>query len=56
MSHVLLMFVFAAYVALVFALLMRDEPREQIRLGALLFGGLSTAGVVLGWLLYPFPL
>ena len=56
MSHVLLMLIFAAYVSLVFSLLMRDEPREQAQLGALLFGGLSAAGIVLGWLLYPFPL
>ena len=56
MSHVLLMLIFAAYVSLVFALLMRDEPRAQVQLGALLFGGLTAVGIVLSWLLYPLPL
>jgi len=55
-SHFLLMILFAAFVSLTFALLMKDEPREQIRLGTLLFAGFVAAAVVLGWLLYPFPL
>ena len=41
---------------LVFAVLLREEPREQIRLGALMFGGLIGAAVLLGWIMYPFPL
>ena len=55
-SHFLLMLLFAAFVALVFALLMRDEPMEQFRLGAMLFGGLIGAAILLGWLMYPLPL
>ena len=54
-SHVLLMSVFALFVSLVFATLMRDEPVEQWRLGARLFGGLVGGGVLVGWLLYPLP-
>ena len=41
---------------MVFAALMRDQPREQVRLGATLFAGFVLAGVVLGWLMYPIPL
>ncbi len=55
-SHFLLLVLFAFFVALVFAVLMRDEPREQVRFGLLLFGGFVVAAVALGWLMYPFPL
>ena len=55
-SHLALMVLFAAFVSVVFAALMRDDPREQLRLGGRIFGGFVAAGVVLGWLLFPFPL
>jgi heme A synthase len=55
-SHFLLLLLFSFFVALVFAVLLREEPREQIRLGALMFGGLIGAAVLLGWIMYPFPL
>ncbi len=55
-SHVVLMAIFSALVSTVFALLMRDDPREQIRLGAMLFASFVGAAIVLGWLMYPFPL
>lgn len=55
-SHVLLLALFAFFVSLVFAVLMRDEPREQFRTGALMFGGFIAAAFVLGWLMYPLPL
>jgi len=55
-SHFALMVVFAAFVSVVFAVLMRDEPREQLALGGRIFGGFVGAGIILGWLLFPFPL
>ena len=55
-SHVLVMLVFAGLVSLVFAVLLRDEPADQARLGGLLFGAFVATGVVLGWVLLPFPL
>lgn len=55
-SHFFLMALFAGFVSVVFAALMRDRPREQVRLGAMLFAGFVLAGVVLGWLMYPIPL
>jgi hypothetical protein len=55
-SHFLLMLLFAAFVSVTFATLMRDDPREQFAFGARLFGGFVAAGVILGWLLFPFPL
>ena len=55
-SHLLLLATFAFFVSLVFALLSRDNPREQLRFGGLLFAGFLVAAIVLGWLMYPFPL
>ena len=54
-SHLGVMALFALFVAIVFATLMRDEPSEQIRLGIRLFAGLVGGGVAAGWLLYPLP-
>ena len=55
-SHLLLLVLFALFVSLVFAVLTKDDLREQIRFGGLLFAGFVAAAVVLGWLMYPFPL
>ena len=55
-SHLLLLVLFAVPVSAVFAALSREEPREQLRTGALMFGGFVAVAVVLGWLIYPFPL
>jgi hypothetical protein len=55
-SNLVLLLVFAGFVSTVFATLMRDDPREQLRLGGRIFGGFIGAGVLLGWLLFPFPL
>ncbi len=55
-SHVLLMLLFSLLVSAVFATLMQDEPREQLQLGARMFAGFALAGLVLGWLLFFFPL
>ena len=55
-SHAGLMVLFAFFVSTVFATLMQDEPREQIRLGARMFGAFVLSGLVLGWVLLLFPL
>ena len=54
-SHFFLLVVFAGFVSLVFAALMHDEPREQLRVGATLFAGFVLSAVVMGWLMYPVP-
>ena len=54
-SHLGLMVVFALFVSVVFSSLMRDQPRDQLRLGAKMFAGLVGGGVLIGWLLYPLP-
>jgi hypothetical protein len=51
-----LMIVFALFVSIVFATLMRDDPREQLQLGAKMFAAFVGGGILVGWLLYPLPL
>jgi hypothetical protein len=53
-SHFLLMILFSFFVAVVFAVLMKDKPRDQVRFGAMVFGGFIVSAVALGWLMYPF--
>jgi heme A synthase len=55
-SHFLLMVLYAFLVSLVFAVLLRDRPREQLKTGAMMFGGFVAVAYVLGWLMFPFPL
>jgi hypothetical protein len=51
-----LLVLFSLLVAVVFAALLRDDVREQLRLGAAIFAGLAFSAILLGWLMYPFPL
>lgn len=53
-SHFGLMLIFAGFVSVIFATLMKDNRREQVRFGAVLLSGLVGAGVVLGWLMSAF--
>ena len=55
-SHLLLMAIFAFFVSLVFAVIAKDDVRDQLRFGGMMFGGFLASAVVLGWLMYPFPL
>ena len=55
-SHLFAMVLFAALVSLVFSVLMKDQPIEQVKLGGLLFAGFVGSGLVLGWILYFLPL
>ena len=55
-DHFLLMTLFAFFVSLVFAVIAKDDVREQLQLGGLMLGGFLVAAIVLGWLLYPLPL
>jgi hypothetical protein len=54
-SHFGLMLLFAFFVSLVFAVVGRDRPRDQMRMGLKFFGAFVGAGLVLGWLMYPLP-
>ena len=55
-SHLGLMVLFAVFVSVVFATLMRDEPGEQAKFALRLFVAFISAGILAGWVLYPLPL
>ena len=55
-SHFGLMLVFAFFVSMVFATISKDTPREQVALGAKMFGMFIGAAIILGWILRLFPL
>jgi cytochrome bd-type quinol oxidase subunit 2 len=55
-SHFWLMVLYAFFVSVVFAVLMNDDRREQVKTAAMMLGGFVAVAYVLGWLMYPFPL
>lgn len=55
-SHLVLMLIFSLCLATVFAALLREETREQLVIGAKMFGAIIASALVLGWLMYPFPI
>jgi hypothetical protein len=55
-SHFLLMLIFSACVSAVFAALLREDTREQVVMGAKMFGAMMGAALIFGWLMLPFPL
>jgi hypothetical protein len=55
-SHFGLLLVFAFLVSTVFAVLLRDDPKAQLRTGAMMFAGFAAAALALAWLMYPLPL
>ena len=54
-SHLFLMTLFAFFVSLVFAVIAKDDFREQARFGGLMFVGFLAVAIVVGWLMYPLP-
>lgn len=55
-SHVVLMFVYAVMTALFFSLLWKRGRKERTRFFIVVFCALFFGGVVLSWLMFPFPL
>ena len=46
------MILFAACVSVVFGTLLRETPREELRLAARIFIGLVGGAYVVGWIMY----
>lgn len=55
MSHFFLMVVYALIVSLFFTLLWRRERKEQVKLFLQLFLGMVGGGLLVAYLMYPFP-
>jgi hypothetical protein len=55
LSHFFLMVFYALLVSIFFAVLWRRSRREQIVLFLQLFLGMVGGGLLVAWLMYPFP-
>lgn len=55
LSHFLLMVLYALLVSLFFSLLWRRGRREQAKLFLQIFLGMVGGGLLVAWLMYPFP-
>jgi hypothetical protein len=55
-SHLGLLILFAFFVSLIFAIIQKDTPAEQARLGAKMLGTFIAAAIVFGWVMRLFPL
>ena len=51
-THLGVMILFAACVSAVFGALLRDTPRDELRLGARIFTGLVFGAYALGWIMF----
>lgn len=55
MSHFLLMLLHALLVSSFFSLLWRRGKRDQLKLFVQIFAGMVGGGLLVAWLMYPFP-
>lgn len=55
MSHFLLMVVYAFLVSAFFSLLWRRGRRAQVKLFLQIFLGMVVGGLLVAWLMFPFP-
>jgi cytochrome bd-type quinol oxidase subunit 2 len=55
LSHFLLMVLYALLVSVFFSLLWRRGRREQVKLFLQIFLGMVGGGLLVAWLMYPFP-
>lgn len=51
-THLGVMILYAAALAVVFGTLLRDDTRGQVRLGLQIFLGLVLGAFVVGWVMY----
>jgi hypothetical protein len=51
-THFGYLVLFAACVSVVFAALLRDDARAQVRTGLRMFGGFVVGAYVLGWIMF----
>ena len=56
LSHFEALLAFALVVSTVFALITKNEPREQLRYGVFVFFSFLAVALAVGWIMYPLPL
>ena len=55
-SHFGALTLFSLLVSIVFALITKNTPREQVRYGVFVFLSFLAVAIAIGWLMYPLPL
>jgi hypothetical protein len=50
------MLFFSFLVSVVFGVIAKDTPRERVIYGAKVFAAFVGIAILLGWIMYPFPL
>ena len=56
LSHFTSLVIFAVIVSTVFAIITKNEPREQLRYGVFVFVSFLAVAIVVGWIMFPLPL
>ena len=56
LSHFEALVIFSLVVSTVFALITKNEPREQFRYGVFVFLSFLAVAFTVGWIMYPLPL
>ena len=55
LSHFEALFIFGILVSIVFSLINKTSPKEQLKYGSLVFLSFLAVAFVVGWLMFPFP-
>ena len=55
-SHITALVLFAFLVSVVFALINKARPMEQLKYGAFVFLSFLGVALIVGWFMFPFPL
>jgi hypothetical protein len=55
LSHFTALVLFSIIVSVVFALINKTQPMEQLKYGAFVFVSFLGVALVVGWLMFPFP-
>jgi hypothetical protein len=55
-NHITLMLFYAIVIGIFFAFLWKETRAERIKLFLLIFVSLVAGGIIIGWLMYPFPI
>jgi len=56
LSHFAALTIFALIVSTVFALITKNDPKEQFRYGVFVFLSFLAVAFAVGWFMYPLPL
>jgi len=55
-DHFLTLLVFSALVSIFFGTLSRESPRECLRVSAIMMASMVGVSLIVGWIMYLFPL